>query len=184
MGARGSMKSFLFAIIAASATAGASSHVFAQQWDPWDGPRRPPVQVVPDDDSYADPQDDRYFNERGYDNREGPRVDNRQTYRDDDPRRYDPRYNGDPGYGGDDRDGSRYDDQRYSEPNPAGRAYFNDRRAPVSRYYDERDDYGAWDAAPSPDDEARLSKTPGTTGGATPDNRPVAPAHGCVSGPD
>lgn len=184
MGARGSMKSFLFAIIAASATVGASSHVFAQQWDPWGGPRRPPVQVLPDDDdSYADPQDDRYSNERGYENRAGPRVDNRQNYRDDDPRRYDPRYNGDPGYGDDDRDGPRYDDQRYSEPSPAGRDYFNDRTAPASRYFNERDDYGAWDAAPSPDDEARLSKTPGTTGGDRPYIRPVAPAQVAFSGP-
>ncbi|WP_045835926.1 L,D-transpeptidase [Hyphomicrobium sp. 99] len=173
------MKAILLVITAVSAMAGASSHAFAQQWDPWDGPRRPPVQVFPgDDDPYADPRDDRYSTNRYFDNREGPRVDNRSDYRDDDPRRYDPRYNGGPDYGDDDdRVGPRYRDAR-----PIDRGYVN---APRDNYprYGARDDYGAWDAAPSADDEARLSKTPGTNGGDKPNIRPVAPPQVAFSGP-
>lgn len=182
------MKAFFFAFVAATAIAGGASHVSAQQWDPWDGPRRPPLQVVPDDDDrYTDPaESDRDSDDRYFDRREGPpraddRADNRAGNRNDDPRRYDPRYNGDPD-DGDDRAGPRYDGPRYSDPRPTDRDYFNDQRYPASRY-DQRDDYGAWDAAPSADEEARLSKTPGRNGGDKPYIRAVAPAQVAFSGP-
>jgi lipoprotein-anchoring transpeptidase ErfK/SrfK len=177
------MKALFFAFVAATAIAGGAGGVSAQQWDPWDGPRRPPPQVLPeDDDRYTDPADsDRDSDDRYFDSREGPRVDNRIGNRDDDPRRYDPRYNGDRDYG-DDREGARYDGPRYSDPRPTDRDYFNDPRNSASRY-GERDDYGAWDAAPSADEEARLSKTPGRNGGEKPSIRPVAPAQVAFSGP-
>lgn len=177
------MKAFLIAFVAAAAIVGGASHLSAQQWNPWDGPQRPLPQVSPqDDDRYADPaENDRYSDDRYYDNREGPRVDNRVENRDDDPRRYDPRYNGDRDYG-DDREGPRYDGPRYSDPRRTDGDYFNDPRNSASRY-GERDDYGAWDAAPSADDEARLSKTPGSNGGAQPFIRSVAPPRVAFSGP-
>ncbi len=164
MAVRGSMKTIIFSIVGVSALAGSPTLASAQQWDPWDGPRRPPaIQVSPqDDDRYADPQDDR----------DGPRADNRY----DDSRRYDPRYNGERDYP-DDRIGPRYRDRT-----PPDQGYFDDRRYGDPAYGD-RDDYGAWDAAPSADDEERLNKTPGANGGARPYIRPVAPPQVAFSGP-
>lgn len=168
------MKAILFVIIAASATAGASSHAFAQLWNPWDDPRRGPVEVLPDYDApYGEPQAEQDDDDRF----EGPRVDNRFRDRDDDPRRYDPRYNGNPDYGDDDRNAPRYE-------RPMERGYVN---APRGGYYFQRpdsgDDYGAWDAAPSADEEARLSKSPAWHGGAKPQIKPVAPPQVAFSGP-
>ena len=88
MDARDSMKAIIISIVTISALAGLPSVASAQQWDPWDGTRRPPTaQVSPqDDDRYADPQDDR---RDYYDDRDGQRADNRYEDRYD-PRRYDP----------------------------------------------------------------------------------------------
>jgi lipoprotein-anchoring transpeptidase ErfK/SrfK len=173
MSTRGSMKAIFFAIVGVTTSACLPGVASAQQWDPWGGPRRPPAQVPPQDDNpYGDPQDDR----RGYDDdRDGPRADNR--YDDgNDPRRYDPDYNGDRDYGAD-RIGPRYRGRA-----PADQGYFDDRRYGDPSYGD-RDGYGAWDAAPSEDDEARLNKAPGTSGGERPYIRPVAPPQISFSGP-
>lgn len=126
----------------------------AQQQDPWDGGR---AQV------YGDQDDDRDV--RDYDdNRDsGPRV--YQRFDENDDRRYDPRYNG--GRDFSDRRDDRYDDRRY----------FDDRRS------NDRDGYGAWDAAPQPDEEQQLSKAPGTNGGTRPYIQTVAPPVVAFSGP-
>ncbi|HET6390629.1 L,D-transpeptidase [Hyphomicrobium sp.] len=167
------MKAILFVIIAASATAGASSHVFAQQWSPWDGPRRAPVEVLPDeeDDLYAGPR----F-EREDDSFEGPRAGNQRRYRDDDPRRYDPRYNGGPAYG-------EYEREDPRDGRPVARGYVSTPRGDYYQRPDAGDDYGAWDAAPSADEEARLSKSPAWNGGPKPYIKPVAPPQVAFSGP-
>jgi lipoprotein-anchoring transpeptidase ErfK/SrfK len=89
------------------------------------------------------------------DSRAGPRVYNR--FDNDDDRRYDPRYNAGPYY---------RDDRDYGDPR-----------------YGDRDRYGAWDAAPSPDEEEQLSKAPGTDGGSRPYIKPVAPPIVAFSGP-
>jgi lipoprotein-anchoring transpeptidase ErfK/SrfK len=110
---------------------------------------------------YGDRDDDGGYDDNRYG---GPRVYRRFDENDD--RRYDPRYNGGEDYG--DRRGSRYDDRRYSD----------DRRS-----NDRDDDYGAWDAAPQPEEERQLSKTPGTSGGNRPYIRAVAPPVVAFSGP-
>jgi lipoprotein-anchoring transpeptidase ErfK/SrfK len=82
----------------------------------------------------------------------------RDRYEQDDPRRYDDRQNGDR----DDDDG--------------------DRRADDRRYQDY-DDYGQWDAAPSAAEEAERSKAPGASGGPRPYIRAVAPPQVAFKGP-
>ncbi|RUO98111.1 L,D-transpeptidase [Hyphomicrobium sp.] len=159
--ARNSKKTFLLAIASISLLAGSASIAAAQQWSPWDGPR------------YSAPYgDDRYDDE-------GSRADNRyDPY--NDPRRYDPRYNGDD-------DGSF--DQRDSGPRVDRRDNYRDNyrdtyRDPGSRgRYEDRDDYGAWDAAPSQEEEDRLSKSQGANGGPRPPIRAVAPPTVAFSGP-
>ncbi len=165
------MKAMILSVVGMSALAGSSSFAAAQQWDPWDGPRRPPPQ---DDYRYGDPQDD----DRYFDRRDGPRADNRGADPDSDPRRYDPNYNGD-------RDDGRYSAApRYPGPRVDGRDEGGDSRYGDPRYGDRGDDgYGAWDAAPSEDEEARLSKSQGSDGGARPYIRAVAPPKVAFSGP-
>jgi lipoprotein-anchoring transpeptidase ErfK/SrfK len=92
-----------------------------------------------------------------YDDRYGDR------YEQDDPRRYDDRQNGDRDYN--DRD----DD-------------YGDRRAD-DRRYQNYDDYGQWDAAPSAAEEAEGSKAPGVSGGPRPYIRAVAPPQVAFKGP-
>jgi lipoprotein-anchoring transpeptidase ErfK/SrfK len=145
--------------------------VSAQQWDPWGGPGRPPSQASPQgDEPYGDPRQD----DQGgyYDDRDGPRADNRYNEQDD-PRRYDPRYNGDHDYGNDQigpryRGGRSADQGNFGDPQYGDPGYGNG--------------YGAWDAAPSANDEARLNKAPGATGGTRPYIRPVAPPQVAFSG--
>lgn len=179
------MKSVIAALAVFSAVAGSSPIVSAQGvtgLDPWSGPRRPsPYEVLPPDDSYddtrpSDQDDDRNYYDDRNDQRGDNRYDNRgyadREYRGrsrqrglDDPRRYDPRYNGDGNDGSEDR---TFDDERY----------FGDRGGDDGRgedRYDDRDGYGAWDAAPPLDEEERLSKAPGHDGGSRPFIRPVAP---------
>ncbi|MFT3731163.1 MAG: L,D-transpeptidase [Hyphomicrobium sp.] len=153
------MKAIILSIVAVSALAGSSTFAQAQQWDPWDGPRRPVDRSYqPDDDRYDSQDDERYF-----DQQDGPRANNRYGDPDNDPRRYDPRYNAD-----------RDDDYATGRPYTTPRAYRDDGYR--SRGYDDRDDgYGAWDAAPSRDEEERLSKSQGVSGGARPPIRAVAP---------
>lgn len=154
------MKTFIAAVAALCVSTTWSTLASAQQWDRWGGGSDSSSAQVYPDDRYGDQDDD-----RGYDdNRDrGPRVYKRLD--DNDDRRYDPRYNGGPDYS--DRRYERYDERRY----------FDDRR------YGARDDYGAWDAAPPPDEEQQLSKTPGTDGGNKPYIRAVAPPVVAFSGP-
>lgn len=105
---------------------------------------------------YGDQDDDRGYDDNRYG---GPRVYRRFDENDD--RRYDPRYNGGPDYSDRSEDRRNLDDPRYGE----------------------REDYGAWDAAPPPAEEQQLSKTPGTNGGNRPYIRPVAPPVVAFSGP-
>jgi lipoprotein-anchoring transpeptidase ErfK/SrfK len=102
--------------------------------------------------------DDGYRDQDLDDAQAGPRVSRRF---DNDARRYDPRYDDGAAYGG------RSDYRRQ---------YFNDRQ------FDDRDDYGAWDAAPAPAEEQQLSKVPGTSSGNRPYIRPVAPPVVAFSG--
>jgi len=111
--------------------------------------------------SYSDQDDeDRNYEDGRYG---GPRVYRRFDENDD--RRYDPRYNGGP-------DTSVRRDDRYDD-----RRYFDDRRN------DDRDDYGAWDAAPPAYEEQQLRKAPGTKGGSRPYIQAVAPPVVAFSGP-
>jgi hypothetical protein len=197
------MRSIVAALAAFCAVAGSSTFASAQgapEWDPWGGPRRPPPsEVSPPDDRYDDTTrapdrdddrdyyDDRY--DRGGDNRYDDRGDADRGHADraypggpgqagpDDPRRYDPRYNGDRDDGDRGAEDRRFDDDRN----------FDDRRGNDDRRgdspYGDRDGYGAWDAAPSPDEEARLSKTPGTDGGSRPFIQPVTPPIVAFNGP-
>ncbi|HVX34865.1 MAG TPA: L,D-transpeptidase [Hyphomicrobium sp.] len=154
------MKTLIAAVAALCVSTTWSTFASAQQWDPWGGGRS---QAYPDD-QYGDQGDDRAYNPAYDDNRyRSPRVYNRLDTNDD--RRYDPRYNGGPDYS-DQRDDS-YD----------GRRYFD------NRGYGDRDDYGAWDAAPPPGEEQQLSKAPGTNGGNRPYIQPVAPPVVAFSGP-
>lgn len=150
--ARDSMKAIILSIVGMSALAGSSTLASAQQWN---DPRGAPVQDYSRYGGYDDPRDD----DRYFDQQDGPRADNRYNDPDNDPRRYDPRYNGD-------RDGG------YEAPYPGRRVYGNDRD---DRYGYDRDDYGAWDAAPSREEEERLSRSQGVSGGSRPYIRPVAP---------
>ncbi|HVZ03139.1 L,D-transpeptidase [Hyphomicrobium sp.] len=110
---------------------------------------------APPAQGYFDGYGGRYNDDDRYGARVYRRFDN------DDDRRYDPRYNDDPSY-----DGRRYtrDDDRY------GRDW-------------RRDDYGAWDAAPSPGEEEQLRKTTGVNSGNRPYIKPVAPPVVNFSGP-
>lgn len=155
------MKAIILSIVGVSALAVSSTVASAQQWM---DPRGAPVRGYSQYDGYDGPYgDDRSYDDRYYDDRVGPRADNRYYDPDSDPRRYDPRYNGD-----------RYD-QGYGarEPYPGRRVYGNNQFSDPG--YDERDDYGAWDAAPSQEEEQRLSKSEGVSGGSRPNIRPVAP---------
>lgn len=155
MNARDSMKAIFLSLVGMSALAATSTVASAQQWQSWNDPRGAPVQSYSQDDGYDDPQaDDRYF-----DRPDGPRADNRYYDPDNDPRRYDPRYNG------------GRSDERYA-PYPGPRVYGSDRNG--GDQYD-RDDYGAWDAAPSREEEERLSRSQGDSGGSRPYIRPIAP---------
>jgi lipoprotein-anchoring transpeptidase ErfK/SrfK len=187
------MKALLLSILGMATLAGSSTLASAQQWDQWDEPRRPAQAAPGYGDSYGDQQDDddRYFNQQ-----DGPRADNRYSDPDNDPRRYDPRYNGDrdatpsrpvqqpyagrPVYGNDSYANDRYGSRRYGSDPYARSAYGND---PYSGSGYDRDDYGAWDAAPSREDEERLSKSQGATGGSRPYIAPVAPPKVAFSGP-
>jgi lipoprotein-anchoring transpeptidase ErfK/SrfK len=152
------MKAVFAAVAVFSAMTGLSTLASAQEWDPWGGPRRaPPAQASPPDDGQDGDDTRDYYDDRG------ARVDNRYDGRDSDPRRYDPRYNGDRDYGARD-DRYQRDDRANDE-----RGYFEDRR------YGDRDDYGAWDAAPPPGEEENLNKTPGIEAGNRPYIAPVAP---------
>jgi lipoprotein-anchoring transpeptidase ErfK/SrfK len=152
-----SKKTFLTALASVSLLAGSAGIAAAQQWSPWYGPR------------YSAPYDDDRYDDQG------PRYDNRyDPY--NDPRRYDPRSNGDD-------DGAA--EQRYPGPRvDRGGSYGETYRDPrYSRRYDDRDDYGAWDAAPSREEEDRLSKSAGASGGPRPPIRAVAPPKVAFSGP-
>jgi lipoprotein-anchoring transpeptidase ErfK/SrfK len=137
----------------------------AQQWDPWGWDRHPRIQTEPlDRDDYTDR--DPYDNREDYDDRSDPGDEDRSVRRGEDWRRYDPRDDRDPYF--DDRN----DERRDQDP----------------RYFDERsdgwrNDYGAWDATLPPDEEERLSKTPGVDGGARPYIAPAAPPRVAFSGP-
>ncbi len=164
------MKALMLSIVGLSALASSSTLASAQQWDQWGGSQGAPTQRYSQDDDYGAPYgDDRYD-----DDRDGARADNRYFDPDDDPRRYDPRYNGD-------RDKGGYAVRRQY---PGARVYGRDDEGDP-RYGDHgyRDDYGAWDAAPSADEEARLSKSQGTSGGSRPYIRAVAPPKVAFSGP-
>jgi len=151
------MKTFIAAFAALCLSATWSTLALAQQWDSWgDTGRLSPAEAYPGG-RYG--SQDRY-DDGDDDSRAGPRVYRR--FDDNDDRRYDPRYNAGPAYGDRryDRDDDRYDDWRR----------------------DSGDDYGAWDAAPHPDEERRLSKTQGSSGGNKPYIRPVAPPIVAFSG--
>jgi lipoprotein-anchoring transpeptidase ErfK/SrfK len=186
------MKLIILSLVSVSVLTGAATLASAQQWDQGDGPRRPPQ----DDYRYDDPQaDDHYF-----DQQDGPRADNRYNDPDNEPRRYDPRYNGDP-----DAEGDRASQPYANQPYPGRPVYGNDRyrddRPESDRYGNDRDnsprygndpyggsrydryDDGAWDAAPSREEEERLSKTQGASGGSRPYINPVAPPKVAFSGP-
>lgn len=186
------MKAIVLSLMSVSVLAGSSTLASAQQWDQWDGPRRPPQ----DDYRYNDPQaDERYF-----DQQDGPRADNHYRDPGSDPRRYDPRYNGDPDtdndrvnapypgrpvygndrYRDDSTDSDGYRDNRSGSDRDDGQRYGND---PYGGPRYDRDDYGAWDAAPSREEEERLSKTEGASGGSRPYIAPVAPPKVAFSGP-
>jgi hypothetical protein len=152
------MKALILSIVGVSALAGSSTLASAQQWM---DPRGTPVQGYSRYDGYDGPYSSDRF-DRYFDDRDAPRADNRYYEPDSDPRRYDPRYNGD-----------RYEG-RPPTPNPDARTYGSN-RYPDPGYDNDRDDYGAWDAAPSREDEDRLSKSDGVSGGSRPDIRPVAP---------
>lgn len=149
------MKTLIAAVAALCVSTTWSTLASAQQWDSWDGGRG---------QTYGDRDDDRGYDDNRYG---GARVYRRFDENDD--RRYDPRYNGGPddSVRRDDRYDDRYDDRRN----------FDDRR------YGNRDDYGAWDAAPQADEEEQLSKVPGTNGGNRPYIRAVAPPVVAFSGP-
>lgn len=150
------MKTIISAVAALLVSTTWSTLATAQQWDPWDGGRgRGQI--------YSDQDDDDRDVRRYEDNRYGARVYRRFDENDD--RRYDPRYNG--GHDSSDQRDDRYDDRRY----------FDNRR------YNDRDDYGAWDAAPQADEEQQLSKSPGTSGGNRPYIQAVAPPVVAFSGP-
>lgn len=143
------MKTLIASLAALLVSAACTSTASAQQWDPWssrDG------RAYGDGGRYSSPGA-RYYDDDTY----GPRVYRR--FDQDDERRYDPRYNG-----GQDGRADRPDSYDDSYDDRA------DRNAP--RY---REDYGAWDAAPAPDQERQLSKVPGTSGGDRPYIRAVAP---------
>lgn len=152
--ARDSMKAIILSIVGVSALACSSTLASAQQWQQWNDPRGAPVRGYSQYGGYDDPQDD----DRYFDQQDGPRADNRYRDPDNDPRRYDPRYNGN-------RDG-------YYAPYPGRRAYGSEG---YDRYGYDRDDDGAWDAAPSREEEERLSRSQGVSGGSRPYIRPVAP---------
>jgi lipoprotein-anchoring transpeptidase ErfK/SrfK len=155
MNARELRKTLFLTIGAVTAWAGSTTLASAQQWPSWDGPR------------YGSP----YGYDRDYD--DAPRADNRYFDPYNDPRRYDPRYNGD------NREDDNSADQRYPGPRVD-----RDYRDPRYRgQYDDRDDYGAWDAAPSQEEEERLSKSQGASGGPRPPIRAVAPPKVAFSGP-
>lgn len=155
MNAREFKKTLILTIATASAWMGSSVLANAQQWSPWDGPR------------YGSP----YGYDRNYD--DGPRADNRYYDPDNDVRRYDPRYNGD----------DRYDDNSADRRYPGPRVDRDYRDPRYRGQYDDRDDYGAWDAAPSQEEEERLSRSQGSSGGARPYIRAVAPPRVAFSGP-
>lgn len=164
------MKAIILSVVSMSAVAASATSASAQQWQQWNDPRGAPVQGYSQDDGYDDPQaDERYF-----DQQDGPRADNRYYDPDNDPRRYDPRYNGD-------RSDDRYEGPRYPGARVDGRGEDDAPRYGERRDY--RDDYGAWDAAPSAEEEQRLSKTQGRSGGARPYIRAVAPPKVAFSGP-
>jgi hypothetical protein len=148
------MKAIILSIVGVSALAGSSTLASAQQWQQWNDPRGAPVQGY-SQYGYDEPQDD----DRYFDQQDGPRADNRYGDPDSDPRRYDPRYNGN-------RDGGYY------APYPGRRVYGSDG---YDKYGYDRDDDGAWDAAPSREEEERLSRSQGVSGGSRPYIRPVAP---------
>jgi lipoprotein-anchoring transpeptidase ErfK/SrfK len=147
------MKIIIAAVSALSMATMLPGLASAQQWSPWNGGS---AGVYRDN---GDQPDDRYYDDSRY----GPRVYRR--FDDEDERRYDPRYNGGPDNG--ERRVERYDDRRYLD----------------NRRYDDQDDYGAWDAAPAPDEERQLSKSPGASGGNRPFIRTVAPPVVAFSGP-
>jgi lipoprotein-anchoring transpeptidase ErfK/SrfK len=171
MNARDAMKAVILSIVGVLALAGSSSLVSAQQWL---DPRGAPVQ------SYSPyGTDDRYDDDRYFDQQDGPRSGNRYNDPDNDPRRYDPRYNGG-GDGAENRVEQPYPD-RPAYGSDRGDHYGDDRTGRAE--YDDRDDYGAWDAAPSAQDEERLSKSQGVTGGARPYIRPEAPPRVAFNAP-
>lgn len=155
MAVRASLKAIVLAMLSVSGLAAFSSTAFAQQWDQWDGSGRSGPREYPQYDGDDAP----YGSDRDYGDREGPRADNRYYDPDSDPRRYDPRYNGD-----------HYEGPQYPGPRVYGRG-----RGGGEPQYGDRDDYGAWDAAPSEEEESRLSRSEGRSGGERPYIRAVAP---------
>ncbi len=117
-----------------------------------------------DQQTYGRPDgDDRNFANRPDDGRAGDRRLDDQGFEE---RRPDDRPSGDPRYG--DRSDA---DPRYENP-----------RSESPRYVDPGD-FGQWDAAPSRDEEERMSRTPGSEGGTRPYIQPNAPAKVAFNGP-
>jgi lipoprotein-anchoring transpeptidase ErfK/SrfK len=155
MNARVLKKTLILTIASCLACGAFASMASAQQWSPWDGPRYGGPYGYDRNDDDAARGDDRYYDP------------------DNDPRRYDPRVNGD----------ERYDDNSQYRRDQGPRVERDYRDPRYRGGYGERDDYGAWDAAPSLEEEERLSKSQGASGGSRPYIRAIAPPKVPFSGP-
>jgi lipoprotein-anchoring transpeptidase ErfK/SrfK len=170
MTARDLKKVLMLAVVGMWGLVVFSTLVSAQQWDQPDDPDRQVPQGYSQHDGYDSPYGgDQYDNDR-----DGPRAENRYYDPGNNPRRYDPRYNGD-------QSDSRYEEPRYPGPRVDRRDDEEGSRYGGRENY--RDDYGAWDAAPSAEEEQRLSKTQGRNGGSRPYIRAIAPPKVSFSGP-
>lgn len=151
------MKTVLVAVVAAlCASAFSSSGASAQDRDEWTSRRSPPSFDEPYRDRYYADDDDRYFERYDRNTRADSRYEAEDNYR-----RYDPRYNGGPGYG----------------ERPSARRFER-----IPRYGTQYNDDDAWDAAIPAEEEQQGNKKPGASGGNRPAIRAVAPPVVAFSG--